>query len=567
VPANPKLLGYWDVVADRLHKVRHCQNIEGLERALALFAPPIDPGALVRAAAAGTGGGAALRGLPIRAPHYRFRVLSDRAFAAANQVRLLGRTFTNALVARDREALAELVAGQDVAMTEGTRSLLRLQRDDAESALAALEQTRRSAEAAKAFVDARQDETALEAAAFGLETAGVVVKGVSAALSQVAGFVGTTPEFTTGASGIASPVVTVSFGGDNLHKALDGIATGLSTTADVLSSTGGLVANRADLERRKAAFAEDKRQAAIELARVVEEIEGARTRVAIAVDNIATLEAQIVNSRRVREHLRTRFTDEELWTWMVGRASEVFFQSYSVALDLARRAERAFQIELGSDDTFVSVSNWDSLRKGLLSGEGLLADLTTMNAAYLDRDRRTHEMRLQISLGELGGVDALRDAGKVELRIPEAELDRRTPGHFRRRVKSVAVTVQGRNGTLDLPAKLTLLRGTTRVRTDLADGYRRNERLDDGRFVDEFGVSSIVTSGRSEDTGLFTRDYDDDRYLPFEGAGLADSVWELDLFADAGADLSAVADVELVIDYSALDGGAALRQAAVAALR
>lgn len=92
---------------------------------------------------------------------------------------------------------------------------------------------------------------------------------------------------------------------------------------------------------------------------------------------------------------------------------------------------------------------------------------------------------------------------------------------------------------------------------DLAEGYRRNERFDDDRFVDELRASSIVTSGRSEDTGLFARDYDDDRSLPFEGAGLADSRWELDLLADGGADLSVVADVALVIDYSAVDGGAA----------
>jgi hypothetical protein len=105
------------------------------------------------------------------------------------------------------------------------------------------------------------------------------------------------------------------------------------------------------------------------------------------------------------------------------------------------------------------------------------------------------------------------------------------------------------------------------VRPDLAEGYGRNERGDDSRFVDEFGAASIVTSGRAEDTGLFARDYDDDRYLPFEGAGLADSQWEIDLFTDTGADLSSVADVELVIDYSAVDGGAALRAAAVAARR
>ena len=43
----------WDTVADRLFKIRNCQNIDGVERQLALFAPPIDPAALIRATSMG----------------------------------------------------------------------------------------------------------------------------------------------------------------------------------------------------------------------------------------------------------------------------------------------------------------------------------------------------------------------------------------------------------------------------------------------------------------------------------------------------------------------------------
>jgi hypothetical protein len=50
---NENLLSYWDTIADRLYKIRHCLNIEGVFAPLALFAPPIDPGLLVRATAAG----------------------------------------------------------------------------------------------------------------------------------------------------------------------------------------------------------------------------------------------------------------------------------------------------------------------------------------------------------------------------------------------------------------------------------------------------------------------------------------------------------------------------------
>src|SRR5215813_9491779 len=53
IPENDVLLGYSNTVADRLFKVRNCMNIEGTVRRLPLFAPPIDPALLVRAAALG----------------------------------------------------------------------------------------------------------------------------------------------------------------------------------------------------------------------------------------------------------------------------------------------------------------------------------------------------------------------------------------------------------------------------------------------------------------------------------------------------------------------------------
>ena len=53
ISQNDKMLGYWDMVADRLYKIRHCMNVEGVVRQLSLFEPPIDPGALVKAVAGG----------------------------------------------------------------------------------------------------------------------------------------------------------------------------------------------------------------------------------------------------------------------------------------------------------------------------------------------------------------------------------------------------------------------------------------------------------------------------------------------------------------------------------
>ena len=44
IPENKELLAYWARVEDRLYKIRHCMDISGQKRELALFAPEIDPG-------------------------------------------------------------------------------------------------------------------------------------------------------------------------------------------------------------------------------------------------------------------------------------------------------------------------------------------------------------------------------------------------------------------------------------------------------------------------------------------------------------------------------------------
>jgi hypothetical protein len=53
VPGNTELLHYWDRVTDQLFKIRHCMDIDGNKRQLALFAPPINPMQLVAMRAAG----------------------------------------------------------------------------------------------------------------------------------------------------------------------------------------------------------------------------------------------------------------------------------------------------------------------------------------------------------------------------------------------------------------------------------------------------------------------------------------------------------------------------------
>lgn len=152
--------------------------------------------------------------------------------------------------------------------------------------------------------------------------------------------------------------------------------------------------------------------------------------------------------------------------------------------------------------------------------------------------------------------------------VPEWLYDRDCPGHYLRRIKNVAVSIPSVVGPYTgVNCKLSLLRSTLRRSPLLKDDeYVRDEEGDD-RFIDYFGaVQSVVTSGGSNDAGMFETNLRDERFLPFEGAGAA-STWRLELPPRFRAfDYRTIADVVLHIRYTARDGGQALASKAVTRL-
>ncbi|MEP6918896.1 MAG: hypothetical protein ABJC89_24865, partial [Acidobacteriota bacterium] len=126
-PPNPQLDKYWDTVADRLFKIRNCMNIQGIVRQLPLFEPPIDPGLLVRAAAAGVDLGSVIASLNAPPPHYRFRFLLGRAVRLAEEIRSFGAITLQVLERRDAEGLASLRAANETVLLDAVRDVRKKQ--------------------------------------------------------------------------------------------------------------------------------------------------------------------------------------------------------------------------------------------------------------------------------------------------------------------------------------------------------------------------------------------------------------------------------------------------------
>ncbi|MBS1693784.1 MAG: peptidoglycan-binding protein [Actinobacteria bacterium] len=574
VTENDKLLGYWDTVADRLFKLRNCMNIEGVVRQLALFEPPIDPGLLVRAAAAGVDLSSVLSDVNAPLPNYRFEVMVRKAGELTAEVKSFGQVLLAALEKRDAEDIALLRSSNEISLLEKVREVRLRQRDEASVNLDSLNDARKVTEARRDYyrdIEDRIDEERQHLA--NLQTA-VTLQTIGQGIEILAGALALIPDADIGIAGaFGSPRVGVTFGGQQMSTAVQVASRGFA----LMSALYNHMATRASIEggfkRRSDEWRQQEKLASLELDQIQKQIEAAAIRLQIAEREIENHDHQTENARAVDELLRGKFTNRELYDWMVGQISGLYFQSYQLAYDVAKQAERAYRYELGLDDSnFIQFGYWDSLRRGLLAGERLEQDIRRMGASYLDQHRREYEITKNVSLAVLDPVALLRlkETGECYLDVPESFFDLDYPGHYMRRLKSVAMTMPCVTGPhTGVFCTLTLLRNTIRITpASSSHGYARSREGADPRFRDNVGaIQSITTSHGQSDSGLFELSLRDERYLPFEGAG-AISRWRIQLAKQFQPfDYDTIADVILHLRYTAREGGEALRSQVVTGLQ
>jgi hypothetical protein len=144
--------------------------------------------------------------------------------------------------------------------------------------------------------------------------------------------------------------------------------------------------------------------------------------------------------------------------------------------------------------------------------------------------------------------------------LPEVLFDLDYPGHYMRRIKSLSMTIPCVTGPYNsVNCTLTLLKSSIRKDSTLLGGkYGRQEG--DPRFEDNIGaIQSIATSSAQSDSGLFEPSLHDERYLPFEGAGVI-SAWRMELPAKLKQfDYETISDVVLHLRYTGRDGGGPLK--------
>jgi hypothetical protein len=575
-PVNSQLLSYWDTVADRLYKIRHCMNIQGQVQQLALFSPPINPALLVRAAAAGVDLSSVLGDINAAVPNYRFTFMLSKAVELCAEVRSLGGALLSALEKKDAEALSLLRAGQELAVLQAVLQIKQNQIDEAQANLQGLQDS-------LAVTHAKQNyyQTLVSGGLSSMETAQVKNLTQSQTLkqsSQTAGLAGSglslIPQISAGGSGAGgSPVATFSFGGEQLSTMASMVAQAFSAQSEYYSFAASMSGLTGGWARRAAEWGFQLQTAGLEITQINDQINAANFRAQIAQEDFENQNLEISNAQSVQDFLTNKYTKEDLYSWMIDQVSAVYFQCYQMAYDLAKRAEACFRYELGlSDSNFIQFGYWDSLKQGLLSGERLYLDLKRLEGAYLDQNKREYEITKNISLVLLdpGALIALKETGQCLVSLPEPFFDMDYPGHYLRRIKSVSLTIPCVTGPYtSVNCTLTLLQSKIRSNTQPSsqgDSYLESPAGSDPRFFYNYAATqSIATSTAQNDCGMFEVNFRDERYLPFEGGGVV-SQWLLSLPQNCNAfDFETITDVIMNLKYTARDGGGAFGAIAQAA--
>ena len=607
IPQNQQLLQYWSTVAGRLYNIRHCLNIRGVPQQLALFQPPANPLLLIEAEAEGIDPGSVLADVSAPLPNYRFSYLIQRATELAGTCQAFGRQLLDALEKNDAEGLALLRATQETQILTLMTDMKQQQVNEANTNVAALSASRAvaltrynyyqlllgsdtpatppvGASISLATVPSEPPQSSGGVQLLSEEISELSLSSEAALLHIGAGLLQTLAStqaiLPTLSAGIAAEPVgvggnaSVSFGGSNLASATEAAVHGLETVANYLTYQAWSAGKMGGYFRRQQEWALQSNLAAGEIMQIDQQTQAAQFRVTIAQDDLSTHTQQIANAQQVQDYLTGKYTSQQLYSWMIGQVSSLYSQLYQLAYSTAKLAEVAYQRELSvPESNYITFGYWDSLRKGLLAGDRLQLAVKHLERAYIDQNQREFEITRHVSLllHDPAALIALKTTGECTVNLPEALFDTDYPGQYLRRLRDVSLTIPCVAGPYtSINCTLTLV--SSKIRFDPSTGngggasYLEKPVNQDPRFLYNFGsTAAIATSHGQDDSGVFSVNFRDERYLPFETAG-AVSTWMISMPPGCNAfDFDTITDVILKLSYTSRYGGDLLRSQAYAA--
>jgi len=565
VPPNELLLARWDRVEDRCFKIRHCLDLEGQPLTLPLLATALDPMSLVRAAAQSASGSGFAELAPRQptAQFYRLSTLIANARSLVANLQGLGNELEQSLAGRNSEALMILQTRHEQDIYQAQLRAYDQRRCAALSSLEALQASRAFTLQRKSYYD-------------GLVSQGMIAPeilsitfGLAARIASFAAI-----GFETGAAiaaiapQVGSPFA-MTYGGEQIELGLHRSAGTLRQIAEVADTARELSDNIGQFQRLSAEWREQASEAGKELLQIERQIDGARAELAASeADYKAHISAQN-NLQAQLGFLENKFDNPDYYAWRVSRASALYYQSYQLALQAVDAAQSALQWQQASMEVYLTANPWDAGHRGLMAAYTLDQALDRMEFACSQQDSLRQEISCEIYLSQLAPAQLLqlRASGSADFSLPEAWFDFDFPGHYCRRIKTVALSLLPLDSDAEFEAVHAIITqtGNKILRQPSTPGLQYmldgSGHPGDTVWVDWRANQTVSLSRRSRDEGAFVEYYGDgERLQRFEGSG-AVSTWHYQLPpASNQFEFSAIEDLRISLRYSALNGGAAYQR-------
>ena len=550
VPRNDTLFSYWDTIADRLYKIRNSLNIQGVKRTLALFAPPIDPGLMVKAQAMGLSIDSILSSSEAKLPIYRFRVIVKLAVDMAKDACQMGRDLLGILEKQDAEQLQVFKAKCDKAVVAESKAVHEMEVKSLEAEKVRLEEKKtakqNTSKKQKAMhlvsMAEKKYQKLMEKVAKIQETV-EKVRNIASATFKI-------PDFKYGSviNAFGGPRFDIeSLGGTKLAENLVSAAESYAARFAQRQLDAAKTKLQAELERRKKEWLLEDEEADAEVVEVEKEEVVNEIKTQQVEKKHQSIEREVLRSEQMYDVLSEKFTNDELYNWLEKELGAVYRQYVKLLNDVALMAEKAYHFEIdgetGMSHEFISKTYWDGLRKGLLAPERILLDLRRMEKAYIENDEQKIEVtRPIVVIPILSNVDL--STGNVSITSIEENSSDVVDCRFDINPLFFASDFENLSGKVVRDVKLQII-----------SDEDKNEYL---CINAEIAVTSThyfsgtwATSMALSEAGKFIFNFNNEKYSAFDGVSLDDpTTWHLRLTGRNNIDKSKANGV-LYVSYAA----------------
>lgn len=593
--SNPKLVELRSLIDDRLTKIQNCMDINGVKRKLALFEPTMDPGALVAAMARpGASLTSVLGSMDSPMPNCRFQHILSKALHLCHELKKFSKLYITIKERGDAEALATLRASQYTtvqSIMKGIRDMeIQVARKEMEVAQDSLVAPQMRLNYYRALIgepttsDFQEITQSIERPAEGdnlrlnsLEKdehenhkKSMIAKASGEGLNFLTGVLEALPEFSEKIQPFGMGV-EIKIDAKNIAKISKYGAKAAGVVAQVFEAKAKSAARINLYTSRRHQRTLEANNAGYEIQNLKKQIELVQAKIQAAEHHSDSQQRFIEQALEVQDFLRSKYTGEQLYVWLENSYKSYHYQAYNLAYDIAKRAEKSYQFECGSDGlSFIQYGYWEDGRSGLGCAEGLYLDLKRLEQAHLASKPYDYEILKDVSLRELQPLQLLllRETGYAEFEIPELAYDLDFPGQYFRRIKTISVSVDCAVApNTGVCCTLQLLEHKYRTKSVVKNPAQYAQQVPDAFRSDKVPVESVAISRGVNDSGTFELNFKDERFLPFEGAG-AISKWSLEFPSEfRHFDYESIKDIVLHIRYTSKSGGSQLQTNALGAAR